>query len=295
MNQVMQSKMGPNLFSTLGPQLQANALANPVAYNTPYGTQPQQGFGWSTTPLPPPPPPTLGTPGSITYGEPGQGPTGNSAAVNAYVPYGGSNSFYPPPNPATQPKGYQSGAGDIGSVPPGQNWQPQSLSAGNLDLAKLKQLAQRQGLTPQQTNAIVSQMAALRAQPDAMSGAPGGASAWPEGTMSVAYQHGISDIGYPPMIGPGMEFHGDKGGWIGQMDQNYLVPRYWRGTGNVNPVMGAGALGLPGPVLGTIHRQRVGGVPMLRHTFPGTPHPTGMPPIGPPPRPSAGILPIKLG
>ena len=48
------------------------------------------------------------------------------------------------------------------------------------------------------------------------------------------YAGGISDIGYPPFIAPGAEYHADKGSnWVGAFDENYMIPRYQRGTSSV--------------------------------------------------------------
>jgi hypothetical protein len=164
----------------------------------------------------------------------------------------------------------------IVSPQPDTKWENFQYSAPKIDLEKLKGHLKEQGLSSSQIDMIAKQIGGLGSGGD-MAGAPGGAAAWPEGTMSVAYQEGISDIGYPPFVGPDMEYHGDKGGWTGSFDPQYMtMQRYWRGTGSVDPVTGLG------PVLGR--------APMRRHTFPGTRHPRGMPALAP----SAGILPLKL-
>jgi hypothetical protein len=64
-------------------------------------------------------------------------------------------------------------------------------------------------------------------------GGGGGAANWGSNISqgTGGYQGGISDIGYPPMIGPNMKYHADKGStWIGQYDPNIMIPRYQRGT-----------------------------------------------------------------
>ena len=44
---------------------------------------------------------------------------------------------------------------------------------------------------------------------------------------------GISDIGYPPFVAPGADYHADKGGWLGPYDPAYTFNSYARGISSV--------------------------------------------------------------
>jgi hypothetical protein len=148
-----------------------------------------------------------------------------------------STSFYPkqpPPlraqegSPEVQPIGY------VDEKDP--YWKQVQLSAPNIDLDALKKAAAKQGLTSEQVAGIAKMF-------QGTGGGGGGAGSYYDtsgGAMAGAlgqlggYQGGISDIGYPPFIAPQAEYHADKGSnWVGPYDQDYMIPRYWRGTANV--------------------------------------------------------------
>ncbi len=140
-----------------------------------------------------------------------------------------SSSFYP--------RAFQYGGSDvppaqgpIGTPPRGEQayGPPVQLTAG--DVSKITKAAQAAGLNPQQISAIGQQLLGLIQGGGSVTGAGG-----TTGPLDAAggFQGGISDIGYPPFIAPGAEYHADKGGWIGQYDPDYMLPHYWRGTNNV--------------------------------------------------------------
>jgi len=118
--------------------------------------------------------------------------------------------------------------GPIGTPPRGEQayGPPIQLTAG--DVSKFTKAAQSAGLNPQQISAIGQQLLGLIQGGGSVTGAGG-----TTGPMDAAggFQGGISDIGYPPFIAPGAEYHADKGSnWIGQYDPEYMLPHYWRGT-----------------------------------------------------------------
>lgn len=150
-----------------------------------------------------------------------------------YKPPMQSQSFYPP-RQALQ--GGTSGVEPIGQAVGGAAYgAPVNLSAPEI-LSHLQKSGKEAGLS-------TSQIAGLaKAFEGILGGYGGGAgSAADMATAPTAgYQGGISDIGYPPMIGPNMDFHADKGGWIGGYDPNYMIQRYARGTSSVGGWGGGG-------------------------------------------------------
>jgi hypothetical protein len=148
----------------------------------------------------------------------------------------GSASFYP------KPLGAQAGATDItqpiGVPPVGQQayGPPVALSAG--DVSKFQKAAQQAGLSQSQISGIMQAVQGMSGAAGAGGGAYdqlGGQYANFNISGGGNYQGGISDIGYPPFVGPNMEYHADKGSnWIGPYDPNFMIPHYQRGTASVS-------------------------------------------------------------
>ena len=185
-------------------------------------------------------------------GQPGQ-------KVNQYgVPYGwnpgsAQGGFYPPGQTKFTPlaEGTPEVVG-IGDPNPQKAYDPRGqveFKAPDISglMKALHEEGQRQGLSSGQIAQLAKAFAGM--------GGGGNADAVGTGTLLTndglafpttgGYQGGISDIGYPPFIAPGAEFHADKGGWIGQYDPNFMIQRYARGSRDIPDWAEPGGLGEP--------------------------------------------------
>jgi hypothetical protein len=206
------------------------------------------------------------------------------AAPTAPPPRPTGGSFYPQKLPPPAPiSGYQSGGSDVTPIG-GDNpkdhvaWQDAQYAAPHIDIAALKSAAQANKLDPSTVSNVLKTLQGIGAfSGSGAGGAPGGGGlpydalggqyASFSGGSAPGYSGGISDIGYAPEVGPDMVYHGDKGGWIGPFDPRWTFQRYWRGTGNVNPLGGLGAV------------MSAPRAPHARQPFPpGRQHPA-MPPV----------------
>jgi hypothetical protein len=169
-----------------------------------------------------------------------------------------SGSFYPQARVGSGPvkpySGFQGGISDLSAPGIGAGYgPPPQLQSGDIGtlIAALKREAQKQGLSGSQIQGLLSAFqgmggAGSSAEVAGLGSAFGGGvqlgasdiGLRPRGAYPPAYkpyglegapegyQGGISDIGYPPMIGPSMDYHADKGSsWIGPYDPNYIFNR----------------------------------------------------------------------
>jgi hypothetical protein len=205
---------------------------------------------------------TLGQPGG-TLGQPGGvlGQPGGWKPVGAgggMTPYGG-DGFYPQGQGLGKGYGFAEGSsevpGGIGSANPQTAYDPRAqvdFKAPDISgfIKALHDEAKKQGISQSQMGDIVKQFSGL----GNYGGSPGGGdmpydqlggqyASFTGGTPG--YQGGISEIGYPPFLMPGAEYHADKGStWEGPYDPQYLVQRYARGENDVPSWADPGDLGI---------------------------------------------------
>jgi hypothetical protein len=147
-----------------------------------------------------------------------------------------SNSFYPQQG---RPLGMQQGTPEvtpIGTPQQGGRAYGPPVQLSSPDIMKyLQDAGKKQGLSQTQITGLMEAFKSF--------GGMGGGSSQLYGetgapisalTAAGGFQGGISDIGYPPFLAPEAEFHGDRGGWLGTYNPDFMVPRYQRGTASVS-------------------------------------------------------------
>jgi hypothetical protein len=149
------------------------------------------------------------------------------------VPGQPGGGFYPPGAGI----GMQGGAAEVPGIgapnPQTAYGPPVQLRAG--DVSKfLQQAGQQQGLSAGQISGLLKAFQGFGSGYNELTGGAGSAADMAT-APTAGYQGGISDIGYPPFVAPNAEFHGDKGGWLGQYDPAYTFQHYWRGTSDTTP------------------------------------------------------------
>ncbi len=121
--------------------------------------------------------------------------------------------------------------GGIGYVPPQDvdpAWQQIQLSSPQLNVAALQAAAKKNGVSGSTVADILKVVQGVRgggmAGNYARAGSPTpvfGESGYPSAIPVGGYQEGISDIGYPPFIGPNMRYSAGRGGeWDGEYDES---------------------------------------------------------------------------
>jgi hypothetical protein len=113
--------------------------------------------------------------------------------------------------------------------------QPVQFSAPDIS-GILQKVAKQSGLSQSQIADLLKQYEGMQAGYGQLGLGAGSAADMATAATGAGYQGGISDIGYPPGVAPGAEYHADKGSnWVGPYDEDIMIPRYWTGTSSVNP------------------------------------------------------------
>lgn len=223
------------------PAFHSNFFKNPNTGAWQPRAQTMPGMGGGAPPNPGYPPGSFppayggggGLPNNFGYGDVNAGWAARSQPLQ-------SNSFYPVPQ---RPLTGQQGVTEVTPIgTPQQGGQaygpPVALSAPDI-LSALQKAGKEQGLSSAQIAGLAKAVGSI----GGMGGGSGGGAYDQLGgqyaNFSISgggnYQGGISDIGYPPFIAPGAEYHADKGSnWIGPFDENYMIPHYQRGTASVS-------------------------------------------------------------